>query len=404
MENKGDGRFRRRLSLHGDTVFRIIPAVLFLLCFLPVQTIATPQFALLNGERCASCHANAAGGGIRTKRGFFEMNRTGMIQPRSIGIKSLGDDRNTILNDRIALGTDLRFQTVRSPKSADVNRRYFPMQASAYSTFRIFTWLRGEASYNFGPKKYFGQEKWTASAIIQPENSSSQLRAGFFRPSIGIRYDDHTVIANQVAGGDYTSLIPPAYAEYGAEYTFNGIEWLTATAGAFSARNLAEVRATNAGGGQISLITNRDRPSALLRMELHSPAAGDAVYIQGGSSWLANGDFNMENLFLGAGFGHRVSVLGEFIHSEKRHLQHTNNGTLDLTCRVARPLLLFVRAERGVTRNTRELGNVKTYMNLGTAGAEIFLFPHIELRPEFRIVDTEKYRSTRYYAQIHLFY
>ena len=232
----------------------------------------------------------------------------------------------------------------------------------------------------------------------------ARYEPAFFRPAIGIRYDDHTVVSNQVAGGDYTSLIPPAYAEYGAEYSFNGLEWFSASAGIFSARNLSEVRVKDSGGGQVSLISNRDRPSALLRLELRRPLLEGAVYLQGGSSYLENGDFNLENVFLGAGLGHRVSVLGEFIHSSKHTMQRINNGTMDVTYKFTHSLLLYVRGERGVTRFTREAGVVKTYMNLGTAGAQIFLFPHVELRPEFRIVDTEQYRSTRYYVQLHLYY
>jgi hypothetical protein len=37
-------------------------------------------------------------------------------------------------------------------------------------------------------------------------------------------------------------------------------------------------------------------------------------------------------------------------------------------------------------------------------GARLFVLPFVELRPEWRWVDTERYRSSRIAAQLHLFY
>jgi hypothetical protein len=37
-------------------------------------------------------------------------------------------------------------------------------------------------------------------------------------------------------------------------------------------------------------------------------------------------------------------------------------------------------------------------------GARLFVLPFVELRPEWRWVDTERYRSSRIAVQLHLFY
>jgi len=37
-------------------------------------------------------------------------------------------------------------------------------------------------------------------------------------------------------------------------------------------------------------------------------------------------------------------------------------------------------------------------------GAHVFVLPYVEIRPEYRIVDTDDFRSTRYAFQLHLFY
>ena len=46
---------------------------------------------------------------------------------------------------------------------------------------------------------------------------------------------------------------------------------------------------------------------------------------------------------------------------------------------------------------------IKTYANQGLIGAQIFILPSIELRPEYRIVDTEQFRSTRWALMLHVF-
>ena len=53
---------------------------------------------------------------------------------------------------------------------------------------------------------------------IQPSFKLPRLRIGYFQPSIGVRYDDHTAVVRQIAeGSGPRSLIAPNYAEVGAE-------------------------------------------------------------------------------------------------------------------------------------------------------------------------------------------
>jgi hypothetical protein len=299
---------------------------------------------------------------------------------------------------------DARYQTARSPQSSDAKRRYFPMQASVYSACRLFDWLSAEASYNFGPKKYAGQQKWTASAIIQSGSIPGNIRAGFFQPSIGLRYDDHTVLTRKIAGADGVSLIPPHYAEYGAEITYSGIPWLSATAGVFSGRNLSENRVVDRSGKEVPLLRDRNNPSALARLEFFLPREGSLTGVMGGGSFLVNGDFDMENVFLGAGMFGKVSITAEYVRTAKSNFQRTDNGTLDIGYRLIPALSLFFRAERGVTRFTRTSGEGRGYTNQGVWGAQVFALPHFEIRPEYRLIDTEYYRATRYAVQMHLFY
>ena len=48
------------------------------------------------------------------------------------------------------------------------------------------------------------------------------------------------MLVRQIAGSDGSPLIAPNYAEYGMEFNYNGIDWVTLTAGVFNAESLSE--------------------------------------------------------------------------------------------------------------------------------------------------------------------
>jgi hypothetical protein len=369
--------------------------------------VSLPQFAMINGEKCIACHVNALGSGLRTTRGFYEMHEAGLLKPEKVGLGGIyrhDRETNRFFGDRFSFGTDMRYQTVRSPKSADANRRYFPMQFALYSTYKIVPWLKAEGSYNFGPKKFLGQQKWTGSFIVQPENSYTQFRIGYFLPSVGVRYDDHTIITRQTAGANGSYLIPPNYAEYGAEFNYNGFDWLTATAGVFSPRSLAENLILDRTGKEISLITDRNNPSVLGRLEFRRRTQDRNVNLWAGSSVLGNGDFNLESIFAGVGLAKQVSLISEYARSDKKGMRRTHNGVIDVSWRVTKPLLFDVRVERGISKFSPDISSSDVYTNRLVLGAQILPIPYIELRPEYRLEDTEQYKSGRLAVQLHVFY
>ncbi|MFC1528714.1 hypothetical protein ACFL5B_02265, partial [Candidatus Latescibacterota bacterium] len=223
-------------------------------------------------------------------------------------------------------------------------------------------------------------------------------------PSVGVRYDDHTMLVRRVGGAYETSLIPPNYAETGAEFTFNNVQWLSMTVGMYRAHSLAENFVTNKEDEQISLIKNKDNLSMLGRIEFRSKDIKQFMNPSTGISFLANGDFSLFNLFSGVGIADKVSVLAEYAYSEKKNLRETKNVTLDITYKLLDSLLLYVRGERGVTNSTFRESKIETYTNQGVAGIQIFVLPYIVFRPEYRLADTEDYRSTRYALQLHVFH
>lgn len=390
---------------HFSQSIQIIFIVLFIIAGISAApALSIPQFALLKGNRCITCHTNSQGAGLRNARGRSIIRNTGMF--KSDTISSINEKLNkgtSLLHNPLQFGTDVRFQMARSHKSKDANRRFFPMQAALYSTYEIAEWLDIEGSYNFGPKKYPGQQKWTASAIIQPKALNTLVRIGYFQPSIGIRYDDHTTLTRQIGGADGTTLIPPNYAEFGGEISFNGIQWVTITAGVFDTESLAENLVINNSGVMVPLIDDKHNISGLGRLEVRKQLNDNKMTLTGGSSVLKNNNFYLMNIFCGAGFRDRLSVMSEYSRSEKEDLRITNNFFVEMMYELYDPLLLSIRGERAVTNETFSGLDIESYSNQGVIGAQIFVIPSVVLRPEYRLLDTEHYRSTRVALQLHMF-
>ncbi len=365
--------------------------------------LALPQFSLLTGNRCINCHIAPQGGGLRNDLGWYSMRDVGLIDPADLGMPGPGES-NTLFDGLLRTGLDFRMQRARSHKSPDAEGKIFPMQAALYGALVPTEWATVYAAYNFGAKKrYNGQQSWSTSLLLQPDYSYPILQAGFFQPSIGVRYDDHTMLVRQVAGAAGVPLIAPYFAELGAEITYNSLKWLSVTAGAFNARSLAENLVTGLDSLPHALV-DEDNLSMLGRVVFSPRALDNELNMYAGVSLLLNDDFSLTNIFAGVGFTDDVSLMAEYAHSDKQDLRTTDNFSIDLTWQALDALLLYVRGERGVTSLTYLAEPVEEYTNQVVLGTQIFVLPSVELRPEYRWVDTEAFTSTRYAVQLHLFY
>jgi hypothetical protein len=375
------------------------------LTLFPFKTFAIPQFSLLTGNKCLNCHVNNQGGGLRNELGWYASQGTGLLKPENVGLGFINElESNAYYDGLLTLGIDTRFQAARSHKSPEAERKYFPMQVALYAAVKATDWATVEGSYNAGPIRYSGQKSYTASLLLQPTFTWPQLRVGFFQPSIGMRYDDHTMLVRQIAGADGRSLIAPNYAEPGAEITYDALKWATFSLGAFGANSLAENTVQDEAGEQISIIEDKKNPSLLGRIIFWPRLFENSVNTYVGASVLNNGDFSLMNFFGGVGLTDNVSVMGEYAISNKKDLQKTANASVEVTYQIIPPLLAYVRAERGTTTVTATALEQETYSNQYVVGAQIFPFPFIELRPEYRILDTERFKSSRYAVQLHVFY
>ncbi len=381
-----------------------ITQLLVWMCTLPAW--ALPQFFLLTGNRCINCHVQPQGGGLRNELGWYSYSDVGLIQPKTLGLEEIFElisETNSPFDGLLTIGFDFRLQSARKHNSPDAERRTFPMQMSLYGALNPTEWLTVEAAYNFGPQRYAGQQPWHASVLLQPTVKFPQFRLGFFRPAIGMRSDDHTLLISQIPTTIPQALIPPAYAEWGAQMTYEAVKWLTIVAGAFTAQSLAQHQLQDENGNPIPLVDSQ-KVSLLGKIVLwkHLRSFGVTGYF--GASIYGQHDFSLSNLFAGIGVEDQLSLSFEYAHSEKLGLRTTNVFSAELFWQASEWLLLYLRGETGGTRITASDPAARSYAQQAIVGAQIFLFPYIAIRPEYRLLDTDQYRSTRYAIQLHLFY
>jgi hypothetical protein len=406
--------------------YRVLPAfcLAFVLFWGNISTlIALPQFSLLTGNRCLTCHITTQGGGIRGELGWYASKDVGMLKPKDIPLLrelyALDGESNSFIDNTLTIGMDLRGQLTRSPRSDAAQRRFFPMQLSLHAAFTPVQWLTVEGTFNFAAlsRSYSGQPTWAASVIIQPDYTLPQLRIGHFQPTIGMRYDDHTMLIRQVAGASYPNgspLIPPYYADWGAEINYDGLKWLSLTAGAFLPKNLSALETIDANTDFVPLLSKVSPTSSLAELVASPTLLGRAmVWLRTedhlinshlGASVLNNGAFTMVNAFGGIGLTDAVSLMGEYAISGIKDGRQTRNYSLELTYRPFSWLYPFVRYEYGTTRQAVTGGVGEFYTRQAVAGVQWFVLPYLELRPEYRYIETEIFASTRWNLQVHLYY
>lgn len=369
---------------------------------------AIPPFSLLTGNRCAACHVSPGGGGPRSELGWYTLHDVGLLQWRHLGLGDLErwwqQHGNTLWGGRLVVGTDGRLQGFRSHNPAYGQRwRVFPMQAALHLGLQPLKAVSAAVSINGGRLVFPGQQRWSGSLHLHPAERWPSLEFGFLPPLVGMHYDDHTILARRLPGARFdapqsTYLLAPNAALWGALLHWAGLPWLILSTGAFRAGALSEVR--------IPADPNTDRPLAHASQLLWN---GYLWLIPGtlswrasaGTSWLGNREFSLWQLFGGFGWVDRAYVWAEYsvLHagSLRRWTVSAESGLW-----LWNALMPYARIERGVVH--MPFGGAMPYTTQLVIGVQAFVLPFVELRPEYRWVDTEGYRSGRPALQLHVFY
>jgi len=175
------------------------------------------------------------------------------------------------------------------------------------------------------------------------------------------------------------------------------------SAGVFDAASLAENSIIDETGAQVPLIQDEHTPSWLGRVEFRPAPVARMKSLSAGSSYFVNDDLYMANVFAGAGMTGRIGILAGYMRTRKTGVRTTDTVAAEVIWRLMDPFMVIVRGEKGDTVSKLGTDDIKTYTNQLVIGAQMFVLPYVELRPEYRIVDTERYRSARYAVQLHLF-
>lgn len=377
-----------------------------------------PQFSLISGNRCSSCHINQQGGGGRNDLGWYSYRDVGAIEPGEgimADIWALQDSIRGIIGTRSNIGFDMRFQYIRS-RNPNADASFFPMQFSVYGQHSFTPWLGIEGAYNIGPIRYKGQSTWTGSVLLQPGLDMPQIRIGMIQPTFGIRNDDHTTLNRQIAADwltdevltPYTqmTLVAPNFAAPGIELGYEGLHWLSVHAGVFSNSTLNDNAVTHDSDGDLGYST---------RIMFWPRFLDNAVNTYIGASILKNGDITIKQYMLGIGLTDALSLSVEATHADINHIRSISPDNIqsipgksttystELMYQVESWLFPYVRSEYGELLNNENKEH--TIIRQFVVGAQIFLLPNVEFRPEYRMFDTSRPGLIgRWGAQFHLYY
>jgi hypothetical protein len=313
------------------------------------------------------------------------------------------------------IGFDMRFQYIRS-RNPESEASFFPMQFSIYGHHQFSPWLGIEGAYNVGPIRYKGQQSWSGSVLLQPGYDLPQVRIGMFQPTIGIKNDDHTTLNRQIAADWLTpeilapysqmSLIAPHFASPGIELGYEGLHWLSVHAGVFSNAILNQNAVTHDTSGSLAFTSRIMFWPRFFENSLNT-------YI--GASILVNGEMTITQLMLGIGLTDRLSLNMESTVSNISHDRsieprsitfrpgESRTVSAELMYQIEPWLLPYFRSEYAELNQDANMQS--TIIRQFIIGAQMFLLPNVEFRPEYRIFDT--YRPGmigRWGAQLHLYY
>lgn len=390
---------------------RLVAVVVALVCISSTGAFAIPQFSALTGNRCVNCHVSPTGGGLRNELGWYSWYDVSMV-PRKSSLISWAypeDESNQFFDGLLTVGMDIRVQNTRQFLEGS-SRATFPMQASLYAAVTPVKAVTVEGTFNLAALRisdvtrntYPGQRMGSASVLFQPDASLPLIRAGLFRPSIGMRYDDHTMAPFSWAN---TSLrqtyLAPDWSEFGAELNYESLKWLSVQAGVFGSEALSRLRVNNGQSSQTVIQGNS--PTLTARAVVWPRAFNDMLNMWFGGSMLMNGDFRMTSAFAGIGLSDHISLMLDYTTTELDDAIRTSNFMAELGYQVYSPLYVYGRYERYTT--DQELAPGTIVANAAVFGAQIFVLPYVELRPEYRIWDTWKEgTANRWNLQLHLFY
>lgn len=397
------------------------------------EATAHPRMSATSGAPCTTCHYNADGGGMRTEIGWDIQKHTGIVEHDSTGMSFLDNRETNRVLDWMALGADVRFQMARtidapSPTVGDdgnpvVNlpsQRIFPMQAQPYVWLDPIDEVSFYGSYPLNNElfdgelcgvSYPGQTCGQAYLEGSPSASLPKVRAGVFRPSTGIRHDDHTMVTYlQDPSSGLSTVQPPNYGELGVEASYQPRYWIKVEAGGYRSDQLATAIDNELMGADVVERSDVGYLGRLTYYPRFDFGPDRSFFGWVGASMHGAGDYRNDQAFVGMGWLDRGSVMMELSHldfgddAERR----TINASATSTVQIEEWLVPYVRVEQSIARGD---GTDRDRRRAATAGMQFYPIPFVKLQPEYRFAryshpedDRVGWSMGQYFVQLHLFY
>ena len=373
-------------------------SVLFVAAFImfagTTELLALPKFASRVGVKCAACHVNPTGKGMRntfgstygreelpmrTYKNVVDTSDDGKVTMTKEDITNI-DDFSTAITPNLSYGAD--FRTLYFYEANNKTSSVFQMQGDLYLNFR----LNRQFLLYVNKELYNGFEVFGLAKVLPLDG---YFKVGQFIPSYGTKIDDHTTF---IRGGPYFPL-NPAIANYPQGLVFGernglhpqqtGIEAgispsiFSLQVGLFNGYPNSGTSGTNAT--KFKTITVRG--DATIQSELINVNVGGSFYND------PNPDPTEKATFYG-GFG-SITVLksltlnGEFDYIQTPVAGVTTTGFMSYT-ELNYVLVNGVDLKLGYDFYDTDK-NLKTGSEARTnVGAEFFLMSGVEVRPLYR--------------------
>ena len=177
------------------------------------DALALPRYSAQYGQRCALCHVDPAGGGMRTQYASMA------LVPLELSHQQLDDDQldaiRPDLSPAVTVGLDLRTLVIQGEGGEG---RQVDMQGDV--TVAVTMSPRLTAYVNLGKG---GTQEFAALAHVLPHNG--YLKFGRITPDYGWRWADHTMAARRYLLDENGVTSPAALTDAGLEAGLHGQHW-----------------------------------------------------------------------------------------------------------------------------------------------------------------------------------
>ena len=367
------------------------------------------------------------------------MSNVGAITYEDVGLSP--DETNMLVDGLLSIGLDIRVQGARlgSPTIDEATNEtvypgmtFFPMQFQPYVTVTPADGLTIYGTYLPGPDSFkedngacdpvfAGMACYEGYVMYEPESTWPTVRAGVFQPAIGIRHDDHTMLIRwgrqrpptsnhrtQLCRARHRGHHPAGHVVPRGSRRVTSPQAST-TRSMKGPRLPTSPRWPTTYGSHLRLTSQyrlRSKPKtmalATLMISVTSPRPRTTSSTPGLEPVPTGAaTFELASGFMGLGIHEGVSFVAETSYSQRTIDYTTLNHLVGLWYTPIEWLSTAIRYEYATTTLANDR-MAKTQALV--AGLEFFPTPYMEVRPEYRLVETDAYRFGHATVQIHLFY